>query len=217
TLFTRTEAKRASKAEKVERAAELEREKERERERDQAFRLMNAEASSSTSTQTPPPPPPPPRRNSRDTRSIATEEESVAESHESTERPTSASASGSPSESAASATASGSSAKEKASLFQKIGRKGSSGKFNVPWKGGSMRSKQKMPDPSTAGDAEAEETPGSEPAVGRTSERSDSVATSPSMSGGRSGMLWSSLMRKPKTEDAASEKPEDAASGETEE
>lgn len=178
TLFGRIEARKAEKAEKLDRAAELEREKERERERDKEFELINEGAYSSA------------KRNSRDTRSIHTED-SLAESYDSMDRPVSAPAS-------ESATPSGSSVKDKESIFRKISRKSSSSKFNVPWKDRSIRSSKKAAESIAAG--EFEDDGSMESQLGKSSE---SVTGSSSVYGGKGGLSWSTLMRKSKTEEKA--------------
>ncbi len=180
TLFnSRKEARKSEKAEKQERAAELEREKEKERERDKEFESLNEEAH---------------RRNSRDTRSLHTEE-SMAESTESMDRPDSAAASDS------GATPSGSVPKDRESIFQKISRKSSATKFNVPWKDKSTRAARRAADPSTAssqGDADEDVT--TESSLGKSV---DSMAGSPrlSSSAGKGSLSWSSLRRKSKKGD----------------
>ena len=178
TLFSRTEAKRAEKAEKVEKAAEEEREKEKERERDKDFDLINEETTSATN------------RNSRDTRSIHTED-SVADSRDSMDRPASTTAS-------ESVTPSGNSAKDRESIFQKISRKSSSSKFNVPWKDRGIRSNKKAVEASTPGEVDDDST--ADLQLGRSV---DSVTSSPSLSGGKGGLTWSTLMRKAKVEEKA--------------
>ncbi|KAI9794034.1 MAG: hypothetical protein M1816_006659 [Peltula sp. TS41687] len=223
TLFGRTEARKASKAEKLDRAAELEREKERERERDKEFELLNEEAYSSANA----------KRNSRDTRSsIHTEESSLAESYDSTTmdggggggggggRPVSATASISEVANAASSAGSNSNSnsnsggakdKDKESIFRKISRKSSSGKFNVPWKDRSIRGSTKKAPAEVMGAADELEDDGGgsleSSQLGGIGKSSDSVGGSSPVigAGGKSsgGLSWSTLMRKSKAEERA--------------
>ncbi|KAI9806448.1 MAG: hypothetical protein M1833_003635 [Piccolia ochrophora] len=171
TIFSRSDAKRAERAEKAERAAEEERDKERRRERDKEFESMEHVASL------------PANRRSHDDRSIRTEG-SIAESYESLDRSISATAS-------ESTTPSGISAKDKETIFQKITRKSSSGKFNIPWKDKGSKFPKKTAEPSTPD--EMEENPLSEGFTGKVVENSDA---SIGMGGGRSGKSWTSLIRK---------------------
>ncbi|KAI9885858.1 MAG: Transcription initiation factor TFIID subunit 9 [Watsoniomyces obsoletus] len=180
TLFNnRKEARRSEKADKQERAAELEREKEKERERDRDFESLQDDAVHH-------------RRSSRDTRSLHTEE-SMAESTESVDRPNSAAASDS------GITPSGSLPKDRESIFQKISRKSSATKFNVPWKDKNARVARRAADPSTASSqGDADEDVSTEASFGRSV---DSIAagSSPRLSssaGGKGSLSWSSLRRK---------------------
>ena len=145
---------------------------------------------------------PPSSRLSRDTRSIMTAT-SVADSHESLEPSTSTT----PSDTMASSSA------PKETLMQRITRKGSSSKFNVPWgkDKGSLFSK-KMGEPSTPG--EVDEDVASDSPLGKSV---DSVSSTPQHEKGNRGSIsWSSIMRKNKKGDkAASESSEMAEETET--
>ncbi len=125
--------------------------------------------------------PPDPRR-SRDSRSITTQE-SLADSHDSLEHSTS----GTPSESL---TPSG---KDKESFMQKITRKSSSSKFNIPWKDKGGLFSKKAGEPSTPGEIDEDGVADSQLGKG-----ADSSTSSPQIGSGKSSMHWSSLMRKSK-------------------
>lgn len=199
TIFGRKEARKFEKAEKQERAAELEREKERERERDREFEMINEEASSAN-------------RTSRDSRSVHTEE-SLTDSRNSLDRSESATASDSAGGGGAgtgTGTGVGLAIKDKESIFQRISRKHSSSKFNVPWKDKSMRGSgssnrkttstvEPAPAPApSSGDVDDEGSTESQSQLGRSV---DSVTSSPSMSGSApksNSLSWSSLRRKGK-------------------
>ncbi|KAI9792620.1 MAG: hypothetical protein M1835_007753 [Candelina submexicana] len=140
--------------------------------------------------------PPDPRR-SRDSRSINTQD-SLAESHDSLDRSTS----GTPSESL---TPSG---KDKESLIQKITRKSSSSKFNIPWKDKGGLFSKKAGEPSTPGEIDEDGVTDNQLGKG-----ADSSTSSPQVGSGKSGMHWSSLMRKTKK---GSEKASEAGDDEDE-
>ena len=190
TLFSRKESKKVERAEKQERAAELERDREKERERDREFEAIHEEARAER------------RRRSRDTRSTHTEE-SVAGSHESLDRPDSVAAASDP------GLVVGSAPNHRESIFQKISRKSSASKFNVPWKDKSIRVGKRA---TTDAGASASVT-----TTTITTEMDDDVITTDSPLGksvdslggglhiasGRTGILWSSLRRKSKRGDQA--------------
>ena len=193
-LFSRNDTKKLPKGEKVnEKAAERlkirELEKSKESETDQAFE----ESSPSNS------------RLSRDARSIAAAT-SMVESRDSLEQSTL----GTPSDSM------GSSAPRE-TLMQRITRKGSSSKFNVPWAKdrGSLFSK-KNGDPATPG--EVEEDTSSDHQLGKSVDSVSSMAQHEK--GNRGSISWSNIMRKSKKGDKAasesSEKTEETETGEDE-
>jgi len=142
---------------------------------------------------------PPTSRLSRDARSIAT---ATSESHDSLDYTLSAS----PSESANNAI-------PKETLMQRITRKSSSSKFNVPWskERGSLFSK-KAGEPSTPG--EVDEDASSDQQLGKSL---DSASSTPQHEkGGRPSLSWSRVMRKAKKgEKEASEPSEKASETET--
>ena len=146
---------------------------------------------------------PPGNRNSRDTRSIHTQN-SLAESHDSLDR----SISTTPSESAG---VSGTGSKDKESLIQKITRKSSSSKFSIStrWgdKGGLFSKKQSEP---TNGETDED---ANDVLLGKGVE---SMTNSLHVGGGKSSLTWGSLMsRKHKKGDkAASEASEKASEAE---
>ncbi|KAI9719410.1 MAG: hypothetical protein M1812_003481 [Candelaria pacifica] len=140
--------------------------------------------------------PPDPRR-SRDSRSITTQE-SLPDSYDSLDRSTS----GTPSESL---TPSG---KDKESFIQKITRKSSSSKFNIPWKDKGGLFSKKAGEPSTPG--EIDEDGLADNQLGKSVE---STTSSPQVGSGKSSMHWSSLMRKSKK---GSEKASEAGDDEDE-
>ena len=145
---------------------------------------------------------PPSSRLSRDTRSIMTAT-SVADSHDSLEPATSAT----PSDTIASSA-------PKETLMQRITRKGSSSKFNVPWgkdKGGLFS--KKTGEPSTPGEVDEDTT--SDAPLGRSV---DSVSSTPQHEKGNRGSIsWSSIIRKSKKGDKApsesSERTEETETG----
>ena len=142
---------------------------------------------------------PPTSRLSRDARSIAT---ATSESHDSLDYTLSAS----PSDS-------GNNLAPKETLMQRITRKSSSSKFNVPWskERGSLFSK-KAGEPSTPG--ELDEDASSDQQLGKSV---DSAASTPQHEkGGRPSLSWSRVMRKAKKgEKEASESSERASETET--
>lgn len=167
TLFGRGDARKAAKAEKTaERRAE-----EDEKNDGQASDFILGGSSPSNP------------RLSRDAQSITTAT-SVADSHDSLDHSTS----GTPSETV---TPSG----PKETLMQKITRKSSSSKFNVPWakERGGIFSK-KVGEPSTPG--EIDENPSSEGQLGKSV---DSTASTPQQEkGSRSSLSWPNMRRKSK-------------------
>jgi len=166
TLFGRGEAKKAAKADK---AAEKAKEKAPDVEEVDSLR-------EESSPQNP--------RTSRDAQSIVTSA-SVSESHDSLDRSTS----GTPSEAV---TPSG----HKESLMQRISRKGSSSKFNVPWgkeRGGLFSRK--------GGDSTPTGTPSGELDEDADSERYEDHAVTPSQpteKSSRSSLSWPNIRRKSK-------------------
>ena len=167
TLFGRGDARKAAKAEKTaDRKAE-----EDEKNDGQAGDFQIGVSSPSNP------------RLSRDAQSITTAT-SVADSHDSLDHSTS----GTPSETV---TPSG----PKETLMQKITRKSSSSKFNVPWakERGGIFSK-KVGEPSTPG--EVDENPSSEGQLGKSV---DSTASTPQQEkGSRSSLSWPNMRRKSK-------------------
>ena len=193
-LFSRSDTKKLSKGEKViEKAAEKTRNREVEKSKESEIDPAFEEHSPSNS------------RLSRDARSIVTAT-SMAESHDSLEQSTS----GTPSDSMVSFA-------PKETLMQRITRKGSSSKFNVPWAKdrGSLFSK-KNGDPATPG--EVEEDTSSDHQLGRSVDSVSSMAQHEK--GNRGSISWSSIMRKSKKGDKAasesSEKTEETETGEDE-
>ena len=177
TLFSRGDARRATRAEKnSDKAAEKPKDKEAEDAKDMDFDPVLEEPSPTNP------------RLSRDAHSIATAT-SMAGSHDSLDRSTS----GTPSEAV---TPLG----PKETLMQRITRKSSSSKFTVPWgkDRGSLFSK-KMGEPSTPG--EMDEDTSSEGQLGKSL---DSVSSTPQQEKANRGSIsWSSLMRKSKKGDKA--------------
>ena len=176
-LFSRNEARRASKNDKInDRIVEKPNAKETESLTGDVSEYGADESS------------PPSSRLSRDTRSIMTAT-SVADSHDSLEPSTSAT----PSDTMASSA-------PKETLMQRITRKGSSSKFNVPWgkdKGGLFS--KKVGEPSTPG--EVDEDGASDSPLGKSV---DSVSSTPQHEKGNRGSIsWSSIIRKNKKDDKA--------------
>ncbi|KAL8713423.1 MAG: hypothetical protein Q9220_002622 [cf. Caloplaca sp. 1 TL-2023] len=187
TIFGRSEARKAAKAEKAnEKAAE----KDRAREVDKIAGDENAQTGEeeSASSQS---------RLSRDGVSITTAG-SVADSHDSLDHSTSGSA----------ADAAPSSAGTRESLMQKISWKSSSSKFNVPWgkERGGLFSK-KNGEPSTPDEVE-EDAPSEEQII----RSSDSIMSTPQQEkGSRSSLSWPNMRRKSKKGGTAAEKGAEAA------
>ncbi|KAL8813322.1 MAG: hypothetical protein Q9223_000159 [Gallowayella weberi] len=184
TIFGRSEARKAAKAEKAnEKAAEKERAKETE-----TAQAETASVGEDSSLSQP--------RLSRDAGSITTAG-SMAESYDSLDQ----SMSGTASEAAASSAT-------RESFMQKITRKSSSSKFNVPWgkERGGLFSK-KIGEPSTP-DEGMEDGPseGPVPRVG------DSVTSTPQQEkGSRSSLTWPNMRRKSKKGGLAVEKGSETA------
>ncbi|KAI9820129.1 MAG: hypothetical protein M1832_003836 [Thelocarpon impressellum] len=158
TIFSRSDAKKAERAEKAEKAAEAAAEREKQKDLE-----WLREDSSPIET-----------RRSRDNRSVETEE-STAESRDSLDH----SISGTASESTPSAVG----GRDKPSIFQKITRKSSSSKFNIPWKDkAGLFSKRGPTEPPTPG--EMDEAGSGESVFGKSVE---SVTSSPNLAAGSSG------------------------------
>ena len=144
---------------------------------------------------------PPSSRISKDARSILTAT-SMGESHDSLEQ----SQSGTPSDTIATSI-------PKETLMQKLTRKGSSSKFNIPWaKDRSGLFSKRVGEPSTPG--EMDEDNSGEPQLGRSV---DSVSSTPQHEKGNRGSIsWSNIIRKGRRGDkAASESSEKASETET--
>ena len=172
TIFGRSETRKAAKAEKAsDKAAEKERAKEAEKANAEESASVGDESSSSLP------------RLSRDAGSITTAG-SVAESHDSLDHSTSGTAS-----EAAASTSTGT----RESLMQKITRKSSSSKFNVPWgkERGGLFSK-KAGEPSTPGEVEEDA-----PNDNLLSRSGDSAASTPQQEKtSRSSLSWPNIRRK---------------------
>ncbi|KAL8872438.1 MAG: hypothetical protein Q9174_001935 [Haloplaca sp. 1 TL-2023] len=172
TIFGRSETRKAAKAEKAsEKAAEKERAKEAEKANAEESASVGDESSSSLP------------RLSRDAGSITTAG-SVAESHDSLDHSTSGTAS-----EAAASTSTGT----RESLMQKITRKSSSSKFNVPWgkERGGLFSK-KAGEPSTPDEVEEDA-----PNENLLSRSGDSAASTPQQEKtSRSSLSWPNIRRK---------------------
>ncbi|KAL8702363.1 MAG: hypothetical protein Q9224_000010 [Gallowayella concinna] len=185
TIFGRSEARKAAKAEKAnEKAAEKERAKESETAQVEETASVGEDSSLSQP------------RLSRDAGSI-TAAGSVAESHESLDH----SMSGTASEAAASPAT-------RESFMQKITRKSSSSKFNVPWgkeRGGLFSKKTGEPSmPDEGMEDGPSEGPG--PRIG------DSVTIIPQQEkGSRSSLTWPNMRRKSKKGGLAVEKGSETA------
>ena len=184
-LFTRNDTKKVSKGEKhnektVEKAKNRDMEKSKESEPDPIYDDSS----------------PPNSHLSRDAHSIVTAT-SLADSHDSLEQSTSATL-----------TDSTTSATPKESLMQRITRKGSSSKFNVPWAKdrGNLFSK-KLGEPSTP-DEVGEDT-GHDYQLGKSAESTSNTAQYEK--GNRGSISWTHIMRKSKRgEKAVSESSERA-------
>ncbi len=179
TLFSRSDAKKAEKAEKAAIKAEKSKNKESEKSRDTEKPLSQEEAS------------PPDERLSRDSRSIATAS-SVADSHDTLDHSTS----GTPSD-----VVTPSAGKE--TLMQKITRKSSSGKFNIPWN----KDKGGLFSRNTPGEIEEHGPSGTD--LGKSYD--STTSTSQSDRANRSSISWSTLLKKRKNDKAASEASEKAS------
>ncbi|MCJ1246961.1 hypothetical protein MMC30_004172 [Trapelia coarctata] len=191
-LFSRNDAKKSSKGDKnAEKSGDNAKGKEVEKPRDCDSDYTPDESS------------PPNSRLSKDAYSIATAT-SVGESHDSLEHSNSAT----PSEGAAASA-------PKESLMQRITRKSSSSKFNVPWSGGRSGSlfSKKTGEPSTPG--EVDEDRSSDFLLGKGAE---SPASTPQHEkAGRASLTWSRVMsrKSKKGEKEASESSEKASETET--
>lgn len=155
-------------------------------------KTKNKEGTSSKSRDSDPKPEdlsPPASRRSKDSRSVGT---SAAESRESLERV----ASSAPSETV----------NPKESFIQKIARKGSSGKFNVPWKDRSGLFSKKG-DGNSQGDIDEDGT--SEMNLGKSLD--STISSTPSADKSAKSSLSFSFMRKSKKDKAASESSEKAS------
>ncbi len=167
TLFGRGDARKAAKAEKT---ADKKSGEDEKRESQTSDSMVGGSS-------------PPNPRLSRDAQSIATAT-SVADSHDSLDHSTS----GTPSETV---TPSG----PKETLMQKITRKSSSSKFNVPWakERGGIFSK-KTGEPSTT--SEIDEDPSGESQLGKSVDSTASI--SQQEKGSRSSLSWPNMRRKSK-------------------
>ncbi|KAL8858851.1 MAG: hypothetical protein Q9178_004655 [Gyalolechia marmorata] len=189
TIFGRSEARKAAKAEKAnERAAE----KERAKEAETAHAEETASAGEEESSISQP-------RLSRDAGSITTAG-SVAESHDSLDH----SMSGTTSEAAASSAT-------RESFMQKITRKSSSSKFNVPWgkeRGGLFSKKAGEPlTPDEGGEDGMSE--------GHIQKGGENVASTPQQEkGSRSSLSWPNMRRKSKKGGMTVEKGNETADDE---
>ncbi|KAL8731926.1 MAG: hypothetical protein Q9166_003058 [cf. Caloplaca sp. 2 TL-2023] len=185
TIFGRSEARKAAKAEKANEKAV---EKERAKDVETAHSEKIASAGEESSLSQP--------RLSRDAGSITTAG-SVAESHDSLDH----SMSGTASEAAASSAT-------RESFMQKITRKSSSSKFNVPWgkERGGLFSK-KAGEPSTPDEGEEDV-----PSEGQVPKSGDSVTSTPQVEkGSRSSLSWPNMRRKSKKGGSAVEKGNETA------
>ena len=183
-LFSRNETKRGAK--NSEKAGETSKGKDIERTKDTDLDYLPEDAS------------PPNSRLSRDARSIIT---TTTESHDSLDH-----LSASPSESANNPV-------PKETLMQRITRKSSSSKFNVPWsKDRSSLFSKKGGESSTPG--EIDEDASSDQQLGKSM---DSAMSTPQYErGGRTSLSWSRVMRKSKKGDKeASESSERTSETET--
>ena len=174
TLFSRSETKKGPKQDKAGSKAS---EKSKEKNTDKAD-TDDGESQLDSSPGNP--------RLSRDAQSITTAA-STADSHESFDRSTS----GTPSEVV---TPSGP-REPRESLMQKITRKSSSSKFNVPWSKdrGGLFSKQKTGEPSTPGEID-EDNDSSEGQLGKSVESAGS--TPQHEKPGRTSLSWPNIRRK---------------------
>ena len=175
TLFTRADAKKSGRIEKSgSRGADKARDKDGEK-----GDLDDVESWHGSSPQNP--------RRSRDAQSVTTAA-STADSHESFDRSTS----GTPSEVV---TPSG----PKETLMQKITRKSSSSKFNVPWAKERSLFSKRAGEPSTPGEIDVDVA--SENQLSKSAENSGS--TPQQEKAGRSSISWPNIRRKSKKGDQA--------------
>ena len=193
-LFSRNDTKKPNKGERInEKTGEKAKNREGEKPKESEVDSTIEDPSPSNS------------RLSRDARSIVTAT-SMAESHDSLEQSTSGTASDSMGSSA-----------PKETLMQRITRKGSSSKFNVPWaKDRASLFSKKNGDQATGG--EVEEDAASDHQLGKSM---DGVFnTPPHEKANRGSISWSTIMRKSKKGDKAasesSEKTEETETGEDE-
>lgn len=173
-FLKRAEAKKTAKAEKLG-------VKSVEKGKDKANETGDIDDADSMHESSPPP------RLSRDAQSITTAA-STADSHDSFDRSTS----GTPSEAV---TPSG----PKETLMQKITRKSSSSKFNVPWSKERGFFSKRAGEPSTTGDVD--EDASSENQLGKSAESASS--TPQQEKAGRSSLSWPNIRRKAKKGDQA--------------
>ena len=188
-FFSRTDGKKGLKGEKPNEKMDKGKGKEIEKPKDTDGESPWEESS------------PPSSRISKDARSILTAT-SMGESYDSLEQ----SQSGTPSDTIATST-------PKETLMQRLTRKGSSSKFNIPWaKDRSSLFSKKSGEPSTPG--EAEENNSGEPQLGPSV---DSISATPQHEKGNRGSIsWSNIIRKGRRGDkAASESSEKASETET--
>ncbi len=175
TLFIRGDAKKSARGEKFG-VKTIEKSKDRDSEKEE---IEEIESTYESSPQNP--------RLSRDAQSITTAT-STADSHDSFDRSTS----GTPSEAM---TPSG----PKETLMQKITRKSSSSKFNVPWAKERGLFSKRAGEPSPPG--EIDEDTSSETHLGKSLENSNS--TPQQEKAGRSSLSWPNIRRKSKKGDQA--------------
>lgn len=185
TIFSRSDAKKAEKA--ANKAAEKEKSKNKDgdKSKDAENGSFQEEAS------------PPDERLSRDSRSIATSS-SVADSHDTLDR----SISGTPSDVPVPSNL-------KETLIQRITRKSSSSKFNIPWnkeKGGFFS--RKSGEPPTPGEIDEDAPSGAE--LGKSFE--SAASTSQSEKGSRSSISWTTFMKKSRKSDKAASEASEKAS-----
>ena len=190
------------KAERAEKAAETgkkkkekiktkdkERDKEKEKDKNKDKELSSVPEDASPDN----------HRRSRDSRSINTETTETSESHESLDR----SISGTPSEGGQTP-----SAREKSETFmQKLSRKSSSSKFNIPWKDKSSLFSKKSTEPSTPGEPDDESMFDSQQV-----KSVESPANSPNIGTGAGRKSWSIMSRKQRKERALNDEKATEAS-----
>ena len=186
TLFSRSDAKKAEKA--ANKAAEKEKSKNKESEKSKDIDKSSSQEEAS----------PPDGRLSRDSRSIATAS-SVADSQDTLDHSTS----GTPSDAVTPSAG-------KETLMQKITRKSSSSKFNIPWnkdKGGLFS--RKTGEPPTPGEIDEEDAP-SGADLGKSYD--STASTSQSDRANRSSISWSTLLKKSRKNDRAASEASEKAS-----